>query len=98
MMFGNMRLIKRLYLTLGILIFLIFLIGEWSLWQSAQINKRVDNIYTQEVIPLENISHLKGALYRIRDRSLRLIDTKDPKIIAHHKQIIQEQLKRIEKE
>ena len=97
-MFGNMRLNKRLYLTLGILIFLIFLIGEWSLWQSAQINKRVDNIYTQEVVPLENISHLKGALYRIRDRSLRLIDTKDPQDILHHKKIIQVQIKRIKRE
>ena len=98
MVFLNMSLGKRLYLTLGILIFLIFLIGEWSLWQSAQINKRVDDIYTQEVIPLENISHLKGALYRIRDRSLRLLDTLDAQIIEHHKQIIQKQIKRIEKE
>ena len=95
MMFGNMRLNKRLYLTLGVLIFIIFLIGEWSLWQSAQINKKVDNIYTQEVIPLENISRLKGALYRIRDRSLRLIDTKDPSQIKHHKKIIKEQIQRI---
>jgi len=95
MLFGNMRLHKRLYITLGILIFLIFLIGEWSLWQSAQINKRVDNIYTQEVIPLENISHLKGALYRIRDRSLRLIDTKDLNTIKHHQRIINDQIQRV---
>jgi len=95
MMFGGMQLKTRLYLTLGSLIFLVFIIGEWSLWQSAQINKRVDDIYTQEVIPLENISHLKGALYRIRDRSLRLIDTTDPVRIEHHKQIIEQQIKRI---
>ena len=98
MMFRNMRLNKRLYLTLGVLIFLIFLIGEWSLWQSAQINKRVDDIYTQEVIPLEIMSHLKGALYRIRDRSLRLLDIMDLRVIEHHKQIIKEQIERIESE
>ncbi|MEN4053122.1 EAL domain-containing protein [Sulfurimonas sp. NWX79] len=98
MMFKRMQLKTRLYLTLGGLIFLVFIIGEWSLWQSAQINKRVDNIYTQEVIPLENISHLKGALYRIRDRSLRLIDTTDSVEIAHHKQIIESQIKRINEE
>ena len=98
MIFSNMRLQKRLYLTLGILIALIFLVGEWSLWQSAQINKRVNNIYTQEVIPLESISHLKGALYRIRDRTLRLIDTKNHEEIVHHKKIINEQLSRINSE
>ena len=98
MIFSNMRLHKRLYLTLGILIALIFLIGEWSLWQSAQINKRVNNIYTQEVVPLEIMSHLKGALYRIRDRTLRLIDAKTNEEIAHHKKIINEQLSRISSE
>jgi len=93
-----MQLKTRLYLTLGGLILLVFIIGEWSLWQSSQINNRVDNIYTQEVIPLENISHLKGALYRIRDRSLRLIDTIDSIEIKHHKQIIKQQIKRIREE
>ena len=98
MIFSNMRLHKRLYLTLGILIALIFLVGEWSLWQSAQINKRVNNIYTQEVVPLESMSHLKGALYRIRDRTLRLIDAKNREEIEHHKKIINEQLTRINSE
>ncbi|WP_457598308.1 EAL domain-containing protein [Hydrogenimonas sp.] len=93
-----MQIKTRLYLTLGGLISLVFLIGEWSLWQSAQINKRVDNIYTQEVIPLENISHLKGALYRIRDRSLRLLDAVGSTEIAHHKQMITGQVERIRKE
>ncbi|QOP43394.1 EAL domain-containing protein [Sulfurimonas sediminis] len=97
-MFRKMQLKTRLYITLGGLIVLIFITGEWSLWKSSQINKRVDNIYTQEVIPLENISHLKGALYRIRDRSLRLIDTKDKNIISKHKKVIQEQEKRIKQE
>ncbi|MEN4046317.1 EAL domain-containing protein [Sulfurimonas sp. NWX367] len=98
MMFNKMQLKTRLYLTLGGLIFLVFIIGEWSLWQSSQINKRVDNIYTQEIVPLENISHLKGALYRIRDRSLRLLDAKESLEIKHHKEIIAKQVQRIKKE
>ncbi len=98
MLFNRIGLKTRLYLTLGGLIFLVFLIGEWSLWQSAQINKRVDDIYTQEVVPLENISHLKGALYRIRDRSLRLIDASNEAEIEHHKRIIERQVERIYKE
>ncbi len=98
MSFNDLRLYKKLYYVLGFLIIVIFLMGEWSLWQSSQINKRVDNLYTQEIIPLENISHLKGALYRIRDRTLRLADSLTQDEINKHKEIINTQLLRIEQE
>ena len=86
---------KRLYISFGILLLIIIILAEWSVWQSYQINKRVSNIYTQELIPLENISHIKSALYRIRDRTLRLIDTKRLDEIEKYKKIIEKQIQRI---
>lgn len=97
-MFKNCTIHKKLYTVLGFLIFSIFTIGEWSLWQSNLINTKVNNLYTQEIIPLENLSHLKGALYRIRDHTLHLSDTKDPQKIQLHTEIIKQQFKRIENE
>jgi len=98
MLFKNLNIHKKLFSVLGFLIFIIIIVGEWSIYQSSQINKRVNDLYTQEILPLENLSNLKGALYRIRDRTLRLADSKDQLDIKKHKKIINIQKDRILKE
>ena len=44
-----------------------------SLFGSGSINKRVVNLYTQELVTLTVLNKVKGAMYRYRDRTLRYI-------------------------
>ena len=92
------RLNKRLYIAFGTLIGLIIITTQWNIWLSYQINERVKDIYTQEVKSLEDLSQIKSALYRVRDRTLRLIDANTKEEIEHHKRKIQEQIERIKQE
>jgi len=95
MNFSKDRIDKILKITFGILISLIILTTQWNIWISYQISKRVKDIYTQEVKSLENLTHIKSALYRLRDRTLRLIDANNTGEILHHRQKMDEQINRI---
>ncbi len=59
--------------TIAIIILGIIFLGFVSLRSSGDINKRVVNLYTQELKPLILLNKVKGAMYRFRDRTLRYL-------------------------
>ena len=61
----------KIGITIGIIISGIIVLGAVSLFGSGSINKRVVNLYTQELKPLISLNGIKGAMYRYRDRTLR---------------------------
>ncbi|WP_281389187.1 putative bifunctional diguanylate cyclase/phosphodiesterase [Nitrosophilus labii] len=85
----------KLYTVLGIMSLIILSEGVASLYLAKQMQERIDSIFTQEIVSLELLSDLKGALYRIRDRTLRLVDAEPEQELLHHQEIIKKQLKRI---
>ncbi|WP_201334109.1 MULTISPECIES: EAL domain-containing protein [unclassified Nitratiruptor] len=74
---------------------IILIEGVTSLYLAKQMQERIDNIFTQEIVSLELLSDLKGALYRIRDRTLRLVDAESEQELLRHQREIKKQLKRI---
>ena len=63
----------KIGITIGIIIAGIIMLAAVSLIGSGSINKRVVNLYTQELKPLIALNSMKGAMYRYRDRTLRFI-------------------------
>ena len=63
----------KIGITIGIIIAGIVVLAAVSLIGSGSINKRVVNLYTQELKPLIALNSMKGAMYRYRDRTLRYI-------------------------
>jgi len=73
MVLKNMSTPWKIGLTIGIIILGIITLGIVSLIGSGSINKRVVNLYTQELKPLIALNNIKGAMYRYRDRTLRFL-------------------------
>lgn len=83
----------RFFLGLGALLGLLMAVGIYGIDKVGMINKRVNNIYTQELIPLETIEDIKASMYRIRERVGRHIT--EPKRQNIHETKIREQLSRL---
>ncbi|BAF70026.1 EAL domain-containing protein [Nitratiruptor sp. SB155-2] len=95
--FKKFSIRTKLYLILGVLGFIILLEGATSLYLAKQMQDRINDIFSQEIVSLELLSDLKGALYRIRDRTLRLVDARTKQELHHQQEKIKEQLAIISK-
>jgi len=73
MIMRNLSTPWKIGITIGIIIIGIIILGIVSLVGSGSINKRVVNLYTQELKTLIALNAIKGAMYRYRDRTLRFI-------------------------
>jgi len=71
MILKNLSASWKIGLTIGTIIFGIVVLGVVSLIGSGSINKRVVNLYTQELKTLIALNEMKGAMYRYRDRTIR---------------------------
>ena len=69
----NLGTYWKIGITIGVIIVGILVLGVVSLFGSGSINKRVVNLYTQELVTLTVLNKVKGAMYRYRDRTLRYI-------------------------
>ncbi len=78
-----------------ILTLLIVIIGLYSINKAGSINQRANNIFTQELKPLETIEDIKASMYRIRERVGRHILEPERQVI--HQEKIEEQLARMTK-
>ena len=93
--FKNWKISTKLYSILGTMIVALLGLGLFGLHQASAINERVDNLYTQELVPLETVDDMKASLYRIRDRVGRHLSEPDRQAI--HEKAIKEQRARLDK-
>lgn len=93
--FKNWKIATKLYSILGIVLLMMASLGAFGLYQAGAINQRVDNLYTQELVPLETVDDMKSSLYRIRDRVGRHLSEPDRQ--ALHETKIREQQARLDK-
>ncbi len=93
--FNDWRITTKLYSVIGLLLTMLLGLGLFSLQQGRAINKRVINLYTQELVPLETVDDMKASLYRIRDRVGRHLLEPDRQNV--HEKKIKEQLARLER-
>ncbi len=73
MVFRNLKVVYKIGFTLFLIIAGMLIIGLVNLRDASRINKRVNNLYTQEIKPLTILNSAKGAMYRYRDRTLRFL-------------------------
>ncbi len=84
MRFKNLSTSWKIGTTIAVIILGIIFLGFISLRSSGEINKRVVNLYTQELKPLILLNKAKGAMYRFRDRTLRyLLEFGEPDASRH---------------
>ncbi len=83
----------RIPVGLGILIAFLMFLGFYTANKASIINQRVNNILTQELMPLESIEGIKASMYRIRERVGRHIT--EPRRQNFHEKKIAEQLTRL---
>ena len=83
----------RVYVALFIFIIFVIWVGLYSVKKAGDINERVNNIFTQELQPLETLEDIKASMYRIRERAGRHIT--EPERHAIHKEKIEQQLVRM---
>ncbi len=82
--FKNLSTPWKIGITIALIILGIIFLGFVSLRSSGNINKRVVNLYTQELKPLILLTKVKGAMYRFRDRTLRyLLEFGEPDASRH---------------
>lgn len=93
--FKNWKISSKLYSVLGTMMVMLLGLGLFGLYQASEINERVDNLYTQELVPLETVDDMKASLYRIRDRVGRHLAEPDRQAI--HEKAIKEQRVRLNK-
>ncbi len=93
--FKNLKISLKLYSVLGLIIMMLLSLGLFGLYQASAINERVDNLYTQELVPLETVDDMKASLYRIRDRVTRHMMEPDRQSV--HEQQIKEQVARLQR-
>ncbi len=84
-----------MYSVLGLMMAMLLSLGLFGLYQADAINQRVDNLYTQELVPLETVDDMKASLYRIRDRVGRHLS--EPNRQAIHEKAIKKQRIRLDK-
>ncbi|NOX37850.1 MAG: HAMP domain-containing protein [Calditrichaeota bacterium] len=63
----------KLMIAFSVIIVLLVIVGVVGIRQGEEINQRVDDMYTQEVVVLENLDDLKSATYRVRGDVLEFI-------------------------
>lgn len=93
--FKDWKIAIKLYAVLGVMIVMLLSLGLFGLYQADAINQRVNNLYTQEVMPMETVEDMKSSLYRVRDRIGRFLS--EPERISVHERKIEEQLNRLER-
>jgi len=93
--FKNWKLATKLYSMSALVLIMLLSLGLFGLQQADKINQRVDNLYTQELVPLETIEDMKASLYRIRDRVGRSLSEPDRQAI--HEEKIKEQRARLDR-
>ncbi len=67
---GQLSIRSRLIAGFGTLVVLACAQGVAGLYYLGQINQRVEDIYTQELVVLEGLDDAKSAAYRIRGDTL----------------------------
>lgn len=93
--FKHWNISGKLYTGFGIIVALLISLGLFGLQQASEINQRVDNLYTQELVPLETVADMKASLYRIRDRMGRILT--EPERHSVHENQFKEQLQRLQR-
>lgn len=83
------------YAAFFIVMVVVILGGVYGVEKAGDINDRVNNIFAQELKPLETIEDIKASMYRIRERVGRYIT--EPERHEVHKAKIDEQLRRMER-
>ena len=63
----------KLMIAFSMIIVLLVTVGMVGIRQGEEIHQRVDDMYTQEVVVLENLDDLKSATYRVRGDVLEFI-------------------------
>ncbi len=87
----------KLLLSFSVIIMFLILIGYIGIRQGIAINQRVDDMYTQEVVVLENLDDLKSATYRVRGDILEFLLANRNVTREKLKGEIQEQQERIQR-
>lgn len=85
----------RVYIALFVFVLVIVMVGLLSINKAGSINQRVNNIFTQELKPLETIEDIKASMYRIRERVGRHIT--EPERHDIHREKINIQLERLKR-
>ncbi len=57
----DLSISAKLYLVLVVVIVILVFLGGFGLKQASEINERVDNLYTQELVPLALVGKIKGS-------------------------------------
>ncbi len=69
-MLKNMKIGLRLGIAFGIVIMLVIIQGIVGSYYMNLENNEMEKMYTQDLMSLESLGHVKSAAYRIRDDSL----------------------------
>ncbi|WP_051912569.1 methyl-accepting chemotaxis protein [Vibrio sp. B183] len=93
--FKNWAIATKLYSVLAIMVVMLLSLGLLGLFEANAINQRVNNLYTQELVPLETVEDMKSSLYRIRDRAGRHL--RETERQEFHEEKIKEQKARLDK-
>lgn len=93
--FRDWKIATKLYMMLGILLSMLLFLGLFGLKDADDINKRVNELYFQELKPLETIEDMKTSFFQVREQVGRHIS--EPELHLDHEENIQEQLKRLAK-
>lgn len=86
---------STLYTFLMYLAVILITLGIFGVYQAQNINKKVIEQYSQEIVPIEALGDIKSSFYRIRGRVIRHINEPDNHLIHENK--ISEQITRINK-
>ena len=87
----------KLLLSFSVIILLLLLVSYIGIKQGIEINQRVDDMYTQEVVVLENLDDLKSATYRVRGDILEFILARRESTRQRLQKEIEEQLERVQR-
>ncbi len=93
--FRNLSVSRKIGLTVFLILVGILALGVLNLRDAARINKRVNNLYTQELKPLIALNSIKGAMYRYRDRTVRYLSEADSQDRERHLKHLETQKQRI---
>ena len=91
--FKDWRIATKLYSVISLLLVMLLSLGLFGLHQADAINQRLEDMYSQELVPLETVDDMKASLYRIRDRVGRHLA--EPERQSVHEAKIKEQLDRL---
>ena len=94
--FLNLKMAVKLAIGFGLMVLIAALMAYLGLQGMSEANQRVDDMYTQEMVPIEALDDAKSAMYRVRMGLLEHILADTPEGRKRIEGEIREQAARIE--